>query len=145
MIKMSKDLNQCTFIGNITKDIELKAMPNGTAVINFSIACNDDYKDKSGAKVENVNFIDLVCFGKPAEIIAQYLGKGSKLCVSGKLTKRKWQDKNGENRYTTEVNVQDFYMLGSGNKSSDVKPAQQMQQNVAPAVAGDAFDDDIPF
>ena len=141
---MSKDLNQCTFIGNITKDLDPKYMPGGTCVINFSIACNDDYK-KDGVEVKLTNFIDLVCFGKPAEIIAQYLGKGSKLCVSGKLTKRKWQDKNGENRYTTEVNVQDFYMLGNSAKSSDVKPAQTPAKPIEPAVAGDSFDDDIPF
>jgi len=100
---MSKDLNNCSFIGRLGRDIELKYTPSGEAVANFSIACGDDYKDKNGQKVEQTNWINIVMFSKRAELAAQYLKKGSRLYVSGKQITRKWQDKNNQDRYTTEI------------------------------------------
>lgn len=139
---MSKDLNQCNFIGRLGKEVEVKFMPSGKAVVNFNIACSDDYKNKdTGEKVEQTNWINIVMFGRLAEIAGEYLGKGSKVFVSGKLTVRKWQDKQGNDRYTTEIVANEMQMLdGKGGQQS--KP----QQEPAPQQAGDDFpDDSIPF
>jgi len=148
VIKMSKDLNQCQFIGNITKDLALKFMPNGTGVLNFSIACNDDYK-KDGQDVKQCNFIDLVAFGKPAELIGQYCGKGSKLYASGKQRTRKWQHSDGSDRYSTEVVISDFQFLDGATKPvSNDKPNVPTGVNAVqpnPNAAADDFNDMIPF
>jgi single-strand DNA-binding protein len=125
---MSKDLNQCNFIGRIGKPIEIKYMPNGNAVANFSIACGDDYKDKQGNKVEQTNWINIVVFGKGAEILGEYCGKGSKLHVTGKQVTRKWQDQSGADKYTTEVVVSDFQMLDSKKDSQQGGQGQQQNQ-----------------
>jgi single-strand DNA-binding protein len=148
---MSKDLNQCNFIGRIGKDIELRYTANGGAVANFSIACGDDYKDKNGAKVEQTNWINIVMFGKAAELVNQYAGKGSRIYVSGKQVTRKWQDQSGADRYTTEVVANEFQFLDS--KSDSAAPARSTPGRPAPsyaddgpakAPADDGFDD-IPF
>ena len=140
---MSKDLNMCQFIGNLTRDVEEKYLPDGGCIANFSIACNDDYK-KNGNEVKQVEFINLVAFGKPAEIIAKFCSKGSKLYVAGKMRTRKWQDKKtGENRYSTEVVVFEFQFLGS--KSDSGGAPQQATPAPTAAPASDSFDDDIPF
>jgi single-strand DNA-binding protein len=130
---MSKDLNQCNFIGRIGKDIDLKYMPNGNAVANFSIACGDDYKDKNGQKVEQTNWINIVLFGKRAEVLSQYCGKGSRIFVTGKQTTRKWQDQSGADRYTTEVVASDFQMLDG---KSDGQQNQHGNQQGAPQSQG---------
>jgi len=140
---MAKDLNSCFFIGRIGKPLELKYMPNGNAVLNFSIACSDDYKDKGGEKVEQTNWIDLVIFGKGAEIVKQYCSKGSKLFVNGKQRTRKWQTESGENRYSTEVVVNDFQMLDSKGDNQHQSQQSAPRQNTSSGHAG--FDDDIPF
>lgn len=141
---MSKDLNRWEGIGRLGSDIAIKYMPNGKAVVNIAIACGDDYKDNSTErKVERTNWIDLVFFERSAEILNTYCGKGSRLFVSGKLTKRKWEDKEGNARYSVEVVVTDFQMLdskGDGRSGGSAAPAQ----NQAPAPDAD-FDDDIPF
>lgn len=148
-----RDLNQCQFIGNMTRDPEVKYMPNGNCVTNFSIACNDDYKDKnSGEMVKVTNYINLVAFGKPAELIGQYCLRGSKLFVSGKQRTRKWQHSDGSDRYATEVVISEFQFL---DKKKDAPQAQnvprgtsQSQPRPTPkpkAPIDDSFDDDIPF
>ena len=127
---MSKDVNKCLFIGRLGKDPEQKAMPNGNAVVNFSIACSDDYKDKnSGQTVEQTNWINVVAFGKLAEIIGQYCNKGSKVYVEGKQVTRKWQDQSGADRYTTEIVASEMQMLDSRQDSA---PAQQGGYQQAP-------------
>lgn len=118
---MSKDLNQCNFIGRIGKDIDLKYLPSGKAVANFSIACGDDYK-KEGQKVEQTNWINVVAFGRTAEVIGEYCSKGSRLFVSGKQVTRKWEDKDGNPHYTTEINTNNIQLL-------DSKPTTQQQTN----------------
>ena len=142
---MSKDLNLCQFIGRLGKDVEIKHTASGSAVANFSIACGDDYKDKSGNKVEQTNWINIVVFGKLAEICGEWLGKGSQIYISGKQVTRKWQDQSGADRYTTEIVANDMQMLGGRNENGQQsKPAQS-----APAGSGNAgddyFDQDIPF
>ncbi|MEZ0137345.1 MAG: single-stranded DNA-binding protein [Candidatus Reddybacter sp.] len=155
---MSKDLNQCNFIGRLGRDPESRFMPSGGAVANFSIACGDDYRDKqTGQKVEQVNWISIVAFGRLAEVVGEYLRKGSKVYVSGKQVTRKWQDKaTGADRYTTEIVANDLQMLDSRGAASGAgaEPTQGQAPAPAQAPAGqpagqsggfDNFDDDIPF
>lgn len=149
---MPRDLNQCNFIGRLGRDIELKYMPNGNAVANFSIACSDDYKDKSGQKVEQTNWINIVIFGKLAEIAGQYVAKGSQIYVSGKQVTRKWQDQTGADRYTTEIVASEMQMLDSKSDSSgqsapqQQRPAQNTPQPQNSGAGGfDPDDTDIPF
>lgn len=136
---MAKDLNYCSFIGRIGNDVAVKYTPAGSAVINFSIACSDDYKDKSGQKVEQTNWINIVAFGKLAEIIGEYCHKGSRVFVSGKQTTRKWQDKNGVDKWTTEIIANELQML-DGKAEKPVEVSQP-----APNDGMDDFDQDLPF
>ena len=143
---MSKDLNLCQFIGRIGKDIELRYTANGGAVASFSIACGDDYKDKNGAKVEQVNWVNIVAFGKAGELINQYTGKGSKIYVSGKLTVRKWEHDTKGTQYSTEVVANEMQFLDSkGDSPQRSQPQNQMNDSDGPAPAGDDGFDDIPF
>ena len=145
---MSKDLNQCNFIGRLGKDPEIKYMPSGGAVANLSIACSDDYKDKqSGEKVERTEWINIVAFNKLAEIIGQYCKKGSRVFVTGSMRTRKWQGQDGQDKYTTEVVVKEMQMLDS-KRSDTSSPRQQTTSQPSPAQSSmidDDFDDDIPF
>jgi single-strand DNA-binding protein len=147
---MAKDLNYCSFIGRIGKDISLRQMPNGNAVANFSIACGDDYKDKNtGQKVEQTNWINIVMFGNTAEILNKYCQKGSRIFVSGKQTSRKYQDNNGQDRWVTEIKANEFQMLdskGSGGASSSKPAASNNTASPSAPPPSDGFDDsDIPF
>ena len=148
---MSKDLNLCQFIGRLGKDPEIRYTSDGKAVANFSIACGDDYKAKSGEKVEQTNWINIVAWGRLAEICGEYLNKGSQVYLAGKQVTRKWQDQSGQDRYTTEIVASEMQMLGSrGGASADGGYGQppRSAQNAPPAQgqpAGDDFDDDIPF
>lgn len=146
---MSKDLNQCNFIGRLGQSPEIKNMPSGDAVANFSIACGDDYKDKQGQKVEQTNWVRCVAFGRQAEVIGEYLTKGSKVFISGKQVTRKWQNKEGQDVYTTEINLTNMQMLDSkgdnqGQQQGGYGGQQQAPAQQAPMPADD-FDDDIPF
>lgn len=139
---MSKDLNSCAFIGRLGKDIALKYTPSGSAVANFSIACNDDYKDNSGNMVDRTNWINIVAYGKLAEICGEYLKKGSQIYISGKQVTSKWQDQSGNDRYTTQIEASEMQMLGSKGDSNQSQ--QQGNQNTPPP--SDDFDDGkIPF
>lgn len=151
---MSKDLNLCQFIGRLGKDPEIRYTSDGKAVGNFSIACGDDYKRKSGEKVEQTNWINIVVWDRLAEICGEYLKKGSQVYISGKQTTRKWDDKDGNTRYSTEIVASEMQMLG-GRGDSQPASSQQQQRRVDPSLSGppqdgggnpaDAFDDDIPF
>ena len=145
-------LNQCNFIGRIGKDIDLRQMPSGAGGdVNFSIACGDDYKNKdSGAKVEQTNWINIVAYGRLAEIISEYCGKGSQIFITGKQTTNKWQDKEGNTRYTTQIVAKEIKMLGgrsSNNSSQAPQQRQESRPSAAPNPGGytEDFDDDIPF
>lgn len=139
---MAKDLNQCNFIGRLGKQVEIKFTAGGAAVANFSIACSDNYKDKQGQKVEQTNWINIVVFGKLAEICGEYLKKGSQVFISGKQVTRKWQDQSGQDRYSTEIVADTMQMLGGRSDSASSKPAAPAQPDAPPA--DDGFDD-IPF
>ena len=160
---MANDLNQCQFIGRLGKDPETRYTASGDAVANFSIACSESWKDKtSGQKVEKTEWVNCVAFKKLAEIIGEYLKKGSQVYVSGKMQTRKWQDKSGNDRWSTEVVVKDMQMIGSRDSSAAVTDSvhtgysasapqgqqqapQQQQQQAAPSWDVDDFDSDISF
>lgn len=148
---MSKDVNLCTFIGRLGKDIEPAYMPSGKAVAKFSIACSDDYKDSGGSNVEKTNWINIVAFDRLAEICIEYLKKGSKVYISGKYTTRKWQAKDGTDRYSTEIVAKELQMLDSRSEGSSGQAQPQSAPQSAPAQQAvqpggfDSFDDNIPF
>ncbi len=142
-------INKCIFIGNLTRDPEVKNLPNGETVANCSIACNERWKSKDGTPQEKVEFINLVFYRRLAEIAGEYLKKGSLIYVEGKLSTRKWQDKEGKDRYTTEVIVNEMQMLSGKTEGAQAqsKPAQPAS-NVTPMRKSgfDNFEDpDIPF
>ncbi len=154
-------INKVILIGNLGKDPEVKYMPSGDAMANITLATSESWIDKSsGEKKEKTEWHRVVFFGKLAEVVGQYLKKGSKVYVEGKLQTRKWQGQDGQDRYTTEVVVQGFngvmQMLdGRSGDSGGYAPAQSAPQAAAarqpsqpqPAakVVDDGFDDDIPF
>ena|SRR3989344_7787445 len=96
-------LNKALIYGNLTRDPELKSLPSGTAVVNFSVATNRVFKDRDGKKQESVDFHNIVVFGKTAETVSQYLRKGSSVLVEGRIQTRSWDSPNGEKKYRTEI------------------------------------------
>lgn len=134
--------NKCLFIGNLTADPEIRTMPNGEQVANFSIALNERYKAKDGNVVENVEYVRIVLYRRLAEIAGQYLHKGSQVYIEGRLKTRKWQDNNGQDRYTTEIQGDNLQMLGGRQdwpKQSKPEPLSAMAEQ------DDGFSDGIPF
>ena len=136
-------LNACTFIGNIGK-IETKVMTSGESVVNFSLACNENWKDKSGEKQEKTEWINCVAYRKLAEIMRDYVQVGSQSYVSGKMQTRKYTDKAGIEKYSTEIIVNEMVMLGG---KSDSKPEEARAPRPPAAVPAAGFDDmdNIPF
>jgi len=144
---MSKGVNKVILIGNLGQDPEVRYMPNGDAVANVSIATSDSWKDKqTGEQKERTEWHKVTFFRRLAEIVGEYLGKGSKIYIEGKLKTRKWQADDGSDRWTTEIIANNMQMLdskgatnspqGSNNPSTSNPPAENNQQD---------FDDDIPF
>jgi len=160
---MAKGINKVILVGNLGNDPEVKYMPSGGAVTNISIATTDSWKDKtSGERVDRTEWHRVVFFNRLAEIAGEYLKKGSQVYVEGALRTRKWQDNNGQDKYTTEIVGSEMQMLGSRSGGSEgfdqsspkqpsqparPNPAQQNKPNQAqPAPQNfDDFDDDIPF
>lgn len=151
-------VNKCIILGRLGQDPEIRHMPSGGAVANISIATSEQWKDKNtGEKKEKTEWHRVSIFGKLAEIAGQYLQKGSMVYIEGKMQTRKWQDQNGQDRYTTEVAVQPIggvmQMLGGGQQGQqgqqgqEQKSPQQQSQQQAPQYndVPDDFDDDIPF
>jgi len=142
---MRKSLNQCNFIGNLTKDVDLRYAANGNAIANFSIACNDSYKNKdTGEQVGNPEFVNVVAFGKLAEIMGQYLAKGSKVYISGKFKTSKY-DKEGQTHYSTKIEAKEMLMLDSKNETEQGQKAAGQKQPAGTTTSNDDFSDDIPF
>lgn len=143
-------LNQCNFIGNVGK-IETRYMANGEAVTNLSLACNETWKNKEGEKQEKCEWVNCVLYRKLAEIAGEYVKVGSQLFVSGKMATRKWQTKEGQDRYTTEIIANEMTMLGGKGEGhqSEERPARKDAPAEKPASTAngnfDNFDDDIPF
>ncbi len=137
-------LNKVLLIGNLGRDPEVRYTASGDAMCSFSIATSENWKDKSGAKQESTCWHNIVMYRKLAEIAGQYLKKGSSVYLEGKIQTRKWQDKEGKDRYTTEVIADQMKMLGGKSDSNGAAPtaAQPEAQENAPI---GQFDDDIPF
>ena len=150
-------VNKVILVGRLGKDPETRYMTNGEAVTNATLATSENWKDKSGEKQEKTEWHNLVFYRRLAEVDGEYLKKGSQIYVEGKITTDKWQDKEGKDRYTTKIVVNEMQMLGgkaSGGGSFEVvdKPAASAPTGApdagkpAPAKGGfDNFDDDIPF
>lgn len=148
------NLNRWEGIGRLGNDIELRYMPNGDAVANFSIAVDDSYKDKQGQKVEKTEWVRCVAFGKTAEFLGQWLHKGKRLLAVGKLKTREYE-KNGEKRYVTEIHLSQGTEIIDWPEKDQQPPQRQQQsaprqqqsqrpaQNQQPDY--DDFSDDIPF
>ena len=145
----SKGINKVILVGNLGKDPEIKYTASGAAIANLTIATSESWNDKqSGEKVEKTEWHRVVAFQRLAEIMGEYLTKGSQVYIEGKLQTRKWQDKDGADRYTTEVVAKDMQMLGSNgaSKPAEAKPEGFRQKPAEKPVTGDDFaDDDIPF
>ena len=146
-------VNKVILVGRLGKDPETRYMPNGEAVTNVTLATSETWKDKSGEKQEKTEWHRVTFYRKLVEIAGEYLKKGGMVYVEGSLETRKWQDKEGKDRYTTEIVVNEMTMLGgkSTGGSFEVvenKPAAASVPKAAPVAAKsgfDNFDDDIPF
>lgn len=159
---MARGINKVILIGLLGKDPEVRYMPSGGAVANITVATSETWKDKqTGQAQERTEWHRVVFFNRLAEIVGEYLKKGSKIYIEGSLRTRKWQDQSGQDKYTTEVVANEMQMLDSrGQQSSGHQeqgysqaPAQQAQRAAPqqpvhqqpPAGGFDDFDDDIPF
>jgi single-strand DNA-binding protein len=151
---MARGVNKVIIVGNLGKDPETRYMPSGSAVTNLRIATTESWKDKqTGDQQERTEWHAVAMFGRLAEIAAEYLRKGSQVYIEGKLRTRKWQDKEGKDRYTTEIVADEMQMLGSkgaGAGASSGAPAGGGQRTAAAVNDSDGgppgdFDDDIPF
>ena len=153
---MARGINKVILVGNLGRDPEMRYTPSGSAVANLAVATSESWKDKqTGEPQERTEWHRVVMFNRLGEIAGEYLRKGSKVYIEGKLQTRKWQDKEGQDRYTTEIVANEMQMLdsrgggGGGMDSYDQsapasapapQPAAQPQKG-----AFDDFDDDIPF
>ena len=165
---MARGVNKVILVGNLGNDPEVRYTPGGGAIANITVATSDSWKDKNtGQKQERTEWHRVVFFNRLGEIAGEYLKKGSKVYVEGRLQTRKWQDKNGQDRYTTEIVGSEMQMLDTrggapmdtGGSYQSQQPQQQQQRpsnnnsnsapGPAPAPVGAAdysdFDDDIPF
>jgi single-strand DNA-binding protein len=131
-------VNKAIIVGNLGKDPEVKFLTNGDAVCSFSIATTDSWKDKAGQKQEKTEWHNIVMYRKLAEIAGEYLKKGSPVYVEGALQTRKWTNKEGQERYTTEIVANSMQMLGG-------KTLQQEQNNTRNVPAVEGADEDVPF
>ena len=152
-------VNKVILIGRLGKDPETRYMTSGEAVTNATLATSENWKDKSGEKQEKTEWHNLVFYRRLAEIAGEYMKKGSQIFVEGKLQTRKWQDKEGKDRYTTEIVVNEMTMLGGKSTGGSFEvvenrpaAASSSAGSAAPAKSApaakssfDNFDDDIPF
>ena len=142
-------INKVILVGNLGADPETRYMPNGDAVANIRLATTESWKDKdSGEKKEITEWHRVVFYRKLAEIVGQYLKKGSSVYVEGRIRTRKWQDKEGQERYTTEIEANEMQMLGGKPAGDSAQSQQKPQQRNAQGAQGGGMadmDDDIPF
>jgi single-strand DNA-binding protein len=135
--------NKVILIGNLTRDVELKYLPKGTAVCNLSLAVNRRWKNEAGEEKEDVYFAECKAFGKQAETLAQYVRKGNPLMIEGRLTREEWDDKKtGDKRSTTRIMIETFQFLKERSEGAASAPRQES----APAAPKPDLDaDDLPF
>lgn len=150
---MARGVNKAIIVGNVGQDPEVRYMPSGSAVAEVSVATTESWKDKqSGDKQERTEWHRITFFGRLAEIVGEYVRKGSQIYVEGSIRTEKWQDKNGQDRYTTKIVANEMQMLGgrggsggtAGFNQGASAPAAQPESSLAGSGGGD-FDDDIPF
>ncbi len=156
---MSRGINKVILVGNLGQDPEIRYTPGGLAIANVTVATSDSWKDKqSGEQQERTEWHRVVFFSRLAEVVGEYLRKGSQVYIEGRLQTRKWQDQSGQDRYTTEIVANEMQMLGSRSQGAAAPPTDynQAQPSSKPAAAAnrapppataepDDFDDDIPF
>jgi len=162
---MARGINKVILVGNLGADPETRAMPSGTTVANLRIATSESWRDKqSGEQQERTEWHRVALFGRLGEIAAEYLKKGSQVYIEGSLRTRKWQDKQGNERYSTEIVANEMQMLGGarggggamggapgGSSSGTGSRGGEPFPEYAPSAGGtsggerDDFDDDIPF
>jgi len=146
---MARGVNKAIILGSLGNDPDVRYTAAGAAVANISVATNEQWKDKeSGEMQERTEWHRIVFFGRLAEIVAEYLRKGSQVYVEGRIQTRKWQDKEGNDRYTTEIVANEMQMLGSKQEGTYTPSASYNSDKPAqdkPAASNDDFDDDIPF
>lgn len=132
---MARGINKVILVGNVGVDPDVRYLPNGNAVTTLSVATSESWKDKTtGEKQDRTEWHRVVCFNRLGEIAGEYVRKGSKLYVEGSLRTRKWQDQQGQDKYTTEIIASDIQMLDSkGGGSSHYDDMPQAQQSAAPA------------
>ncbi len=151
---MARGINKVILIGNMGADPETRYMPSGGAVSNLRVATTDNWKDKqSGERQERTEWHRVVCFGRLGEIAAEYLRKGAKVYIEGRLQTRKWQGQDGNDRYSTEIVANDMQMLDGRGGEGGYAPAPRAESSSRPTASASApvappseeFDDDIPF
>jgi single-strand DNA-binding protein len=149
---MARGVNKVIVVGNLGQDPETRYIPSGSAVTNLRIATNESWKDKqTGEQKDRTEWHSVAMFGRLAEIAAEYLRKGSQVYIEGKLRTRKWQDKDGNDRYTTEIIADEMQMLGNkaGSDAPTINdsppPTSAPPKSAPPQSSENDFDDDIPF
>ncbi len=146
---MARGINKVIIVGNLGGDPETRYMPSGSAVTNLTVATNESWKDKqTGEQKDRTEWHKVAMFNRLAEVAAEYLRKGSQVYIEGKLRTRKWQDKSGQDRWTTEIIADEMQMLGGrgGGGSAPMNSSSDSAPSSAPPQPGpDDFDDDIPF
>ncbi len=152
---MARGVNKVILVGNLGKDPEVRFAPSGSAMANITVATTESWKDKqTGEKQEKTEWHRVVFFNRLAEIVGEYLKKGSQVYIEGRLQTRKWQGQDGQDRYTTEIVASEMQMLGGRAGGGGDTAWNAPQQNSAPAQQAapqastppsDDFDDDVPF
>ena len=157
---MARGINKVIIVGNVGGDPETRYMPSGSAVTNLTVATNESWKDKAtGEQKDRTEWHKVAMFNRLAEIAAEYLRKGSQVYIEGKLRTRKWQDKSGQDRWTTEIVADEMQMLGGragggagaggggggGGSAARNAPSESGPSSAPPQPGPDDFDDDIPF
>ncbi len=143
---MARGINKVILVGNLGADPESRAMPSGSSVTNIRVATSESWKDKNtGDQQERTEWHNVAFFGRLAEIAAEYLRKGSQVYIEGKLRTRKWQDRDGNDRWTTEVIANEMQMLGNRPGAGAPTQAAAVAESPPPLSAATEFNDDIPF
>ena len=154
---MARGINKVILVGNLGADPESRAMPSGSAVTNIRVATSESWKDKTtGDQQERTEWHNVAFFGRLAEVAAEYLHKGSQVYIEGKIRTRKWQDREGNDRWTTEINADQMQMLGGrpgagapaatpSSRSEAPAPAPAAPAQAPAAAEAEEFEDDIPF
>ncbi len=145
---MARGINKVILVGNLGADPESRAMPSGSSVTNIRVATSESWKDKStGDQQERTEWHSVAFFGRLAEVAAEYLRKGSQVYIEGKLRTRKWQDRDGKDRWTTEIIANEMQMLGGRPGAGAPAQASAVAETLPPPSpsAGAEFNDDIPF